>query len=161
MGIRENEKMVLVSMGGIPDRFKFVRTLKNMPEIHFVIPGGDTRETVIDKNCILLPHHSNFYHPDLVNASDLVLGKAGYSTIAEVFHAGIPFGYFSRTTFREAEILQKYCNEELSGIEFFQSDFENDSWQKKTKSLLSLQKKVRPSVHGADQISDFILQVTG
>jgi hypothetical protein len=32
------------------------------------------------QNLVLLPHHSGFYHPDLVNASDAVIGKVGYST---------------------------------------------------------------------------------
>ena len=30
------------------------------------------------------------FHPDLVNASDAVIGKAGYNTLAEVFYAGTP-----------------------------------------------------------------------
>ena len=38
----------------------------------------------VEKNLILLPHHSVFFHPDLVNASDAVVGKLGYSTLAAV-----------------------------------------------------------------------------
>jgi len=30
-------------------------------------------------------------YPDLINASDFVPGKAGYSNLAEVYHAGEPF----------------------------------------------------------------------
>ena len=71
------------------------------PEITIgVIPGagGDIGR---NENVIVLPHGSPFFHPDLVNASDCVVGKLGYSTLAEIYRAGVPFGFVVRRGFRD------------------------------------------------------------
>ena len=70
-------------------------------DVTFVIPGG-ADDYLWQENLVLLPHHSRFYHPDLVAAADAVVGKVGYSTVAETFHAGAPLGYVPRTRFRES-----------------------------------------------------------
>ena len=55
-----------------------------------------------------MPHHSAFYHPDLVNASDAVVGKLGYSTVAEAALAGVSYAYVPRNQFRETESFGKF-----------------------------------------------------
>ena len=157
LGIADSEKVVLISMGGIPDGFKFLYALQKLGDVRFVIPEGGLEEVKVEKNCIRLPRHSDYYHPDLVNSADLVLGKAGYSTIAEVYHAGIPFAFFSRPTFREAEVLQVYIETELSGKEIKCQDFDSDVWKKKIYDLLKLEKVSRPGTYGNDQIADFVV----
>ncbi len=82
---------VLVTMGGIPETYDFLYSLIGCREVHFIIPGG-SETTVRRNNLVLMPRFSEFFHPDLVNACDAVVGKAGYSTAAEVYHAGVPFG---------------------------------------------------------------------
>ena len=56
----------------------------------FVFAGGVSAYRQ-EGNLHFLPFESDFFHPDLVHAADLVVGKAGYSMIAEVWAAGVPF----------------------------------------------------------------------
>lgn len=99
--------LILLTMGGVRADFAFARALKAHAPVHFVIPGG--AETVIfEDNLRLLPHHSPFYHPDLALASSAVIGKLGYSTLAEAATAGVPFGFIPRPGWPESPPLADY-----------------------------------------------------
>ena len=74
--------MILVSMGGIPWAFENLERWRAAGVYDFVVPGGAAREERAG-NLVLLPHHSPVYHPDLVAAADVLVGKLGYSTVAE------------------------------------------------------------------------------
>ena len=41
----------------------------------------------------------------------------GYSTVAETYHAGLPFGYVLRSHFRESAVLQRFIESEMPGAE--------------------------------------------
>lgn len=154
---RENQ-MVLITTGGVPQEYSFLEKLKNQHNIHFVIPCG-CQSTEFRDNLILLPHHSDFFHPDLVNASDTVIGKAGYSTIAEVYHAGIPFGYIPRPYNREAETLVEFIEKEMTGYVISESEFQNGNWISQLKSLMERPRIERNVPNGADQIAEFIVNL--
>ncbi|RME82712.1 MAG: hypothetical protein D6775_10080, partial [Caldilineae bacterium] len=98
LGIPHSARVVLLTMGGVPWSYGFVDRLTHHPDTCFVIPGGgDRRER--NGNVLMLPRQSGWYHPDLIAASDGVVGKVGYSTLAEVYQAGKPFGYVLRPRF--------------------------------------------------------------
>jgi hypothetical protein len=157
LGIPDSQQMILITMGGIPESFSNTSCLNQFSEATFVIPGGSNQ---VDryKNLILLPHHSNFYHPDLINACDAAVGKAGYSTIAELFHAGLPFGYFTRPSFRESACLTAFIQTQLKGIELRGSHISEPDWIEQIPALLSLPRIERNLPNGADQIAAFIVE---
>jgi hypothetical protein len=103
-----------------------------------------------------LPHRSTHFHPDLVNASDVVIGKAGYSTLAEVYHAGIPFGYRARPRFRESQVLTSYIEQHMHGLPVAETDFYDGSWVTRIEELLAMPRFSRRDVHGAGQAARFI-----
>ena len=105
---------------------------------------------------IILPSHSDFYHPDLVNASDAVIGKVGYSTLAEVYHAGVPFGYVVRSNFRESAPMAAFIEKEMQGIFLEESDFSSGRWLTRLQDLLNLNRVQRRVTNGAKQIGSFI-----
>ncbi len=122
LGIPDRAKTVLITLGGIRGRYAFLEQLKNQPDIYFVIPGG-SEQIQIQDNLLLLPHHSDFFHPDLINAADVVVGKVGYSTLAEVYHAGIPFGHVARQKFPESKPLENYIEAHMSGLPISEAQF--------------------------------------
>ena len=81
LGIPENAHVVMLTFGGVPDRNDVASRLHRQKDVFFIVPGAfqSIRKTA---NTVMLPHHSEFFHPDLILASDTVVGKAGYSTIA-------------------------------------------------------------------------------
>ncbi len=155
LGLPETARMVLITTGGIKQSYGFLKKLKMLPDIHFVMPGAGPKMETRD-NYIILPHHSDFYHPDLVNAADAVVGKVGYSTLAEVYRAGIPFGYVVRSNFRESEPMTAFIEKEMQGIFLTESDFSNGRWTTKLQDLLSLNRVQRTVTNGAEQIGSFI-----
>jgi hypothetical protein len=108
---------------------------------------------------VLLPHRSSFFHPNLVNACDAVIGKVGYSTLAEVYHAGLPFGYVGRLDFRESPILTAYIAQHMQGIAITPAQFDDGSWLSQLPQLLALPRLTRHEPNGADQAAHFICQL--
>ena len=155
LGLPPASKMVLITTGGISQGYGFLDRLKKMRRIRFVLPGaGD--QMAIRSNLIILPPRSDFYHPDLVNASDAVVGKVGYSTLAEVYHAGVPFGYAVRSNFRESEPMVDFIEREINGIFLDESEFSLGEWTAKLNDLLDMGRVPRNAPNGADQVGRFI-----
>jgi hypothetical protein len=159
LDISDETKVVMITMGGVRPEHRFLDQLANHTEITFVIPGVSERCERRD-NLILLPHFSNFFHPDLVEACDAVVAKLGYSTLSEIFHAGLPFGYVKRPSFRESEKLGQYIESHIHGVGFDEEEFESGAWLVHVDKLLSLQPRIkRESENGAEQIARFLLNL--
>ena len=155
LGLVADGKMVLVTTGGIPQSYGFLDKLRKLPEVTFVLPGAGPKTNRVD-NLIILPHRSDFYHPDLVNAADAVFGKVGYSTLSEIFHAGVPFGYVARSNFRESESMVQFIQGQMPGIPVSESEFSNGDWTVNLTNLLEIAPIKRNVANGAEQIGRFI-----
>jgi hypothetical protein len=150
-------KVVIISLGGIQGGYEKWDQLLRFPEIIFLIPGTDT-ELKREGNTIRFPHHSGFYHPDLIEASDLVISKIGYSTLAETYQSGKPFGYIPRTGFRESSKLEAFVQSQMAGIAISESEYRSGTWVFKLGELLELPSVKRQGPKGAQQAADFIIQ---
>ena len=111
LGIGAESKLVLISRGGNPDGFSFLERLKKHRNTIFLFAGG-VPQVRRDDNLLFLPFKTEFFHPDLVCSADLIVGKAGYSMIAEVWASGTPFSYILREGFRESSVLDLFLKEE-------------------------------------------------
>jgi hypothetical protein len=160
LGLTESCKVIMITAGGVPKNYGFIEKLKNQTATHFIIPGASNSVDIQD-NLILLPENSEFFHPDLINASDAVIGKVGYSTIAEVYQAGIPFGYTARAQYRESEPLVNFIENKINGFSIGQSEFNNGDWIHRIADLLALPRVQRDTSNGADQIAGFIANLLG
>jgi len=155
LGLSDTDKLVIITAGGVPINYGFIDKLKNQTDIHFIIPGASDSEN-IQNNLILLPENSVYFHPDLINAADAVIGKVGYSTIAEIYQAGVPFGYSARTHYRESKPLVAFVENHMSGFAIGESEFQNGDWIHRLQDLLSLPRIEQDTSNGADQIAGFI-----
>jgi hypothetical protein len=155
LGIADGTPAVLITMGGIPWEYTFVQQFAGRDDVTFIVPGAGERLQV-EGSLIRLPHHSAFYHPDLVNASDAVIGKLGYSTLAEVYRAGVPFGYIPRRGFRESPALEAYVQEAMHGLAIDAGQFEDGSWLALVPKLLALPRVRRDGPNGAAQVAGFV-----
>jgi hypothetical protein len=154
--IPQPAKAVLVTMGGIQGEYNFLDRLSHQRHTYFVIPGGsDSFER--RENVVLLPHHSEFFHPDLLNACDAVVGKVGYSTMAEAYHAGIPFGYVQRTRLRESPVLADFIQAEMRGLDIPAAHFEDGRWLTSLPDLLAMPRLKRTEPNGAVQVAQFMV----
>jgi len=157
LGIPGNDPMVLITMGGVADGFDFMKHLP--PELPFflVIPGAQGLGTRHER-VIALPTHSDLFHPDLVLAADLLIGKAGYSTIAEVYHAGTPFGIVRRSHFPESAVLTDFATRHLSCRPISARDYASGRWLQQIPELLTLPRTQPRQENGAREAARFILR---
>lgn len=151
-----DEEMVLVTLGGVPGAFAFQEMLKNRSRTWFVTPGA-CKQLEWDHNIIHLPQFSDFFHPDIVNAANVVFGKAGYSTIAEVYNAGNAFGYLLRSEFRESGKLRQFIEKQMPSALLLPEAFGDNSWQSLLDSLMALPRRERNEIPGAEQVAGFIM----
>jgi UDP:flavonoid glycosyltransferase YjiC (YdhE family) len=155
LSIPQTARMVLITTGGINQRYGFMKALKKIAGVRFVMPGAGSKMD-IRQNCVILPHRSDFYHPDLVNAADAVVGKVGYSTLAEVYRAGVPFGYVTRSNFRESGPMAAFIEKKMPGLHLEEPDFSSGRWLAKLQDLLQLNREQQRLTGGAEPIGRFI-----
>jgi uncharacterized protein (TIGR00661 family) len=158
LGISQEKKIVLITTGGIRDKYRFLKNLTAKKEICFVVPGGSEHPEQQD-NLILLPFRSGYNHADLVNNADAVVGKAGYSTIAEIYQSGVPFGYVPRSNFRETGKLVSFIEKEMAGFCVGDEEFKAGEWLSNVSQLLSIPRIQRHNPNGSYQAADMIRDI--
>ncbi len=155
LGIGADEKAVLLTMGGSSEVDRWGDAPLAQPRVRWVIPGG-AESFEIRGSQVLLPRKSDFFHPDLVHACDAVIGKVGYSTLAETYQAGVPFGYIPRPRFRESAPLVAFIEKEMPGRLIDARAFHDGSWTSHLEALLEMPATPRSTPNGADQAAAFI-----
>ncbi len=160
LGLPKQAPIVMITMGGIPWHYTFLEQLCHRDGLYFVIAGADVAEPEKGQdNILLLPHHSDFYHPDLINAAQVVIGKAGYSTIAEVYQAGVPFGYIGRPHFRETQALVAYIKAARPNLSIPEAAFQDGRWLTKLPELLAMPRLQHSNASSAAEVARFILSL--
>jgi UDP:flavonoid glycosyltransferase YjiC (YdhE family) len=147
---------VLVTMGGVATRHRFTAQLKSRKDVYFILPQ-EISYPRHEGNLVHLPQRSGFFHPDLVRAADAVVGKAGYSTLAEVCHAGKPFGYVPAGGNRESSTLAAYADAFAPGMAISASAFESAGWLSDLDRLLQMP-KMQPLPNAANIAAAIILE---
>ena len=155
LGLSDSSKVVVITAGGIPKKYGFIDKLKRVTDVQFILPGATDTETR-QGNLILLPQSSDYFHPDLINAADAVVGKVGYSTMAEIYQAGVPFGYVARPENREMKPLVDFIETHMSGMAITDAEFLRGSFTEYLDRLLRIPCTPGPRSNGADQIAGFI-----
>ncbi len=157
LDIAADATLLLISMGGVPAQFPFLETLRKLPEYTFLIPGSaDAFQR--DGNLVRMGHKSRFHHPDMINAADAIICKAGYSTIAEAYNTGTPMGYMLREHFPESPPFGEYIPNAMPSVQIDHRDWDSGRWTAKLPELLRLKRAVRTQPNGADQAADFLLR---
>lgn len=156
LGIPFNAQVIMITMGGILTQYPFLPRLEHSPDVFFLVPGGsDTYEQ--RGSLVLLPHHSSLFHPDLVAASNAVVGKLGYSTLAEAYTAGIPYAFIPRARFPESLPLGQFAKTTMNAVELSEKQFFSGEWLDLLPDLLSLPRRQPDGPNGADEIAKKII----
>ena len=148
LGLAAAVPFVLVTMGGIPWQPTSLRRLETSRECTFVVPGSGERRRRRG-SLLTLPYRSGFFHPDLVHAAAAVVGKLGYSTVAEVRAAGVPFAYVPRPTFRESGVLAAFARDHMGGVALAPEELASGGWIDRVPELLDAAPAPRGAENGA------------
>ena len=149
---------VLLTMGGFPVSYRFLERLYRYPEVTFVIPGA-ADSVQRERNLVLLPHRTTFQHADLVAAADMVVGKLGYSTLAEVCQAATPYLFIQRRRFPESPALARYARRRLVCEEITEPELEAAHWPTRLPDLQRDRRAPTGGAVGAQQAARLLLEL--
>ena len=158
LGLTPERRMLLISMGGISARTPLLAHLAHRDDLAFVVASG-AAQTQTRGNVTALPLHSEFYHPDLINAADAVLGKVGYSTLAEVYRAGVPFGYGIRPDYPEMPALVAFLERHNCGLPLPDPDLGEGVAPEFIDRLLVRPRRTPVEPDGAAMVAERLLRV--
>ena len=156
LAVQPGQALVLVSLGGIEHRLEGSTSLVAADLATIVVLGASDRE-IRNSNVRLLPHHSPVYHPDLIAAADLVVGKLGYSTVAEVVSAGTRMLFVPRPAFRESAVLEAYVRSRLPAEAISMAELESGRWVERIPELLARERPAERPVTGAEDAAAIVV----
>ncbi len=140
-GWNENERLVLIAMGGIAHRLP-MELWPRIPGVRWLIP----QEWHIQRDDVIAFESLGLSFSDVLASSDAVLTKPGYGTFAEAACNGIPVLYVSRGEWPEQAYLVEWLQQhgvcrEVTSEQFIGGDL--------AESLRLLWNQPRPPVPGA------------
>jgi UDP-N-acetylglucosamine:LPS N-acetylglucosamine transferase len=156
IGINIDKPIILITTGGISQKFSFLEKIKK-DDKHFYLITGDYSKMEKGKNYILIPQKNDFYFPDLVQLSDGVVGKAGYGTVAEVWGAQKPLIGIFRDDFRESVPMRNFVQKNIAGFEVSKFSFQQGDWIPKVEQLLSEPPKCSSTIENGSEEAALII----
>lgn len=129
LGLAEDTKILLLGFGGHSAEAQFGQiTDSALPEgWHCLVLRADPA-ILPSSRFTALPNDS--YVPDLIYASDVVLGKIGYGFVSECLSAGTPLVYVPRVYWAEEQYLESLLNRFQAGVSLPLDEFKVGNWGK-------------------------------
>jgi len=152
------QQLVLLTMGGVCSQGGedlALEPLLQRRDMVFVLPRGQGSDECIDNLRFLSPQ-SPWHHPDLVAAADLVVGKVGYSTVAEAYHGETAYGYVPRPGFRESATLEAFLDSRLLSWKIEERRLQSGEWLADVPPLPTVKPPPRRKANGADQAAGYV-----
>jgi hypothetical protein len=158
MGVDEGSYLVLTTVGGMDGCLFPPDQVKRKDAYLFIIPGCGS-EPIKEGNILKVPKGPLFYYPDVVAACDAVVGKIGYSTLAEAYNCGVPFGYVGRVGFPESKVLAAFLDEKKRGLPIGDLSLAEGTWVNELDRVIALGKLAPSAENGSHQIARFISSI--
>ena len=89
-----------------------------------------------------------------------MIGKLGYSTLAECWTMGKPLGRVPSAHFREAPVLDGWAAKNLPGLSIDHDEFLSGAWLTRTDELLAIEGGENQS-GGADAAAEILERIAG
>ncbi|XP_076907882.1 L-arabinokinase-like [Bidens hawaiensis] len=154
MGISEDVKVVILNFGGQPAGWKLKE--EYLPPGWLCLVCGAS-EQELPPNFIKLA--KDVYTPDVMAASDCMLGKIGYGTVSEALAYKLPFVFVRRDYFNEEPFLRNMLEYYQGGVEMIRRDLLTGHWRPYLERATSLNPSYDGGVNGG-QVAARILQDT-
>lgn len=155
LGIGEEVKMVILNFGGQPAGWKLKE--EYLPSGWICLVCGASDSQVLPPNFIKLAKDA--YTPDLIAASDCMLGKIGYGTVSEALAFKLPFVFVRRDYFNEEPFLRNMLEQYQSGVEMIRRDLLIGHWAPYLERAITLKPCYEGGINGGE-VAARILQDT-
>lgn len=106
LGLKENSRLVLVSMGGIAMQFP-IKSWPEVPDLFWLVPDSwrSSRQDVIAIESLALGFS------DVLASCDAILTKPGYGAFVEAACSGVPVLYVEREAWPEQQVLVDWLSQ--------------------------------------------------
>uniref|UniRef100_A0A0D9VC48 GHMP kinase N-terminal domain-containing protein n=1 Tax=Leersia perrieri TaxID=77586 RepID=A0A0D9VC48_9ORYZ len=155
LGIKDDVKVVIFNFGGQPAGWKLKEEW--LPDGWLCLVCGASETQELPPNFIKLAKDA--YTPDLMAASDCMLGKIGYGTVSEALAYKLPFVFVRRDYFNEEPFLRNMLEHYQCGIEMIRRDLLTGHWKPYLQRAITLQPCYDGSINGGE-VAAHILQDT-
>ncbi|KAG8095271.1 hypothetical protein GUJ93_ZPchr0012g21331 [Zizania palustris] len=164
LGIAANAKVVVFNFGGqkilmyyCPQPAGWKLKQQWLPDNWICLVCGASDSQEVPPNFIKLAKDT--YTPDVMAASDCMLGKIGYGTVSEALAYKLPFIFVHRDYFNEEPFLRNLLEHYQSSIEMTRRDFLSGHWEPYLLHALTLQPCYDGPINGGE-VAAQILQDT-
>ncbi|KAJ6732107.1 L-ARABINOKINASE [Salix purpurea] len=147
--------MVILNFGGQPSGWKLKEEYLPSGWLCLVCGASDSQE--LPPNFIKLAKDA--YTPDLIAASDCMLGKIGYGTVSEALAFKLPFVFVRRDYFNEEPFLRNMLEYYQCGVEMIRRDLLTGHWKPYLEHAISLKPCYEGGINGGE-VAAHILQET-
>lgn len=159
-GIADDEprRVVLVSFGDLAGSALEPSGGTELDDYLFL--GMGRRPAAFRGDWLEISGQSNIRHEELICASDAVLGKPGYSTVAEVIAHERRFLYVPRSSYRENSVLERGLAESACARSMPRDDFASGRWRPHLDALFDQPSPPpAPATHGAETIAAALVEL--
>jgi hypothetical protein len=153
LGLSKDERLVLVSMGGIASRLP----VENWPRIDGVRWLVQKSWNAVHPDCIVLETLPLDFC-DLLASVDTLLCKPGYGSFVEAAYSGTPVLYVDRPDWPESPALIEWLRQFGTSIEVSRAQLESGDFSNELSSLWTAPKPAPPSTDGAEQIAGWLIR---
>ncbi|XP_038983785.1 L-arabinokinase-like isoform X2 [Phoenix dactylifera] len=155
LGIGNDVKVVIFNFGGQPAGWKLKQEW--LPDGWLCLVCGASDNQELPPNFVKLA--KDVYTPDLMAASDCMLGKIGYGTVSEALAYKLPFVFVRRDYFNEEPFLRNMLEYYQGGVEMIRRDLLTGHWTPYLERALSLKPCYEGGINGGE-VAAHILQDT-
>ncbi|TXG62399.1 hypothetical protein EZV62_013762 [Acer yangbiense] len=155
LGIEDDVKLVILNFGGQPAGWKLKEEYLPSGWLCLVCGASDSQD--LPPNFIKLAKDA--YTPDIIAASDCMLGKIGYGTVSEALAYKLPFVFVRRDYFNEEPFLRNMLEFYQGGVEMIRRDLLTGHWKPYLERAISLKPCYEGGINGGE-VAAHILQET-
>lgn len=155
LGVPDDVKLVIFNFGGQPAGWKLKEEYLPAGWLCLVCGASDNQE--LPPNFVKLA--KDVYTPDVIAASDCMIGKLGYGTVSEAMAYKLPFIFISRDYFNEEPYLREMLEYYQGGVEMTRRDMLSGCWIPYLERAVSLKPCYEGGTNGGELAAQ-ILQDT-
>jgi hypothetical protein len=155
LATQDPRPVVLVSFGGFGSGEIEAKRWDDLRGYRFL--GHGAAPPGLPAEWTSLPREGAVEHEDLVATCDVLVGKPGYSTCAEVVAHGARFLHLPRSDFREVPVLEAALDAYDSARSMARSDFFEGRWKRHLDAITALPRAQPVAAPGADVLAEALL----
>ncbi|KAK9097575.1 hypothetical protein Sjap_023072 [Stephania japonica] len=155
LGIGNDVKTAIFNFGGQPAGWKLKKEF--LPDGWLCLVCGAKENQDLPPNFIRLA--KDVYTPDMIAASDCMIGKIGYGTVSEALAYKIPFVFVRRDYFNEEPFLRNLLECYKGGIEMPIKDMFSGHWTPHLQNAANLKPSYEGGTNGGEAVARVIQDI--